>query len=114
MPIWFTRAGAVEQGWVKRFAAADWTVDFPRGAMASMVTAADGRGLTVRAHFLRQGDLVGLIYDSEDRHSHPGRARVTTSATAVRSARSATWVVTSARMPSMRQPLASRTSRWTA
>lgn len=78
MPIWFTRQGApVEQGWVKRFAAADWTVDFPRGAMASAVTTSDERGLTVEAHFLRKGDLVGLIYESEDRHSHAARARET-------------------------------------
>lgn len=78
MPIWFTRPGApVEQGWVKRFAAHDWTVDFPRGAMASTVTIADGRGVAVEAHFLRKGDLAGLIYESEDRHSHPARARET-------------------------------------
>ena len=78
MPIWFTRPGApVEQDWVKRFAAADWTVDFPRGAMASTVTSADGRGLTVEASFLRKGDLIGLIYESEDKHSHPARARET-------------------------------------
>ena len=78
MPIWFTQPGApVEPGWTKRFAAADWTVDFPRGAMASVVTHAGGRGLTVEAHFLRKGDLVGLIYESEDRHSHPARARET-------------------------------------
>jgi len=78
MPVWFTRAGApVEQGWVKRFAAHDWTVDFPRGAMASTVTGADERSLAVEAHFLRKGDLVGLIYDSEDRHSHLARARET-------------------------------------
>jgi len=76
MPIWFTRTGApVEQSWVKRFAAADWTVDFPRGAMASTVAHPDERGLTVEAHFLRKGDIVGLIYDSQDRHSHPARAR---------------------------------------
>jgi len=78
MAIWFTRSGApVDQGWVKRFAAADWTVDFPRGAMASTVTTADERGLTIEAHFLRKGDLVGLIYESEDRYSHPARARET-------------------------------------
>jgi len=78
MPIWFTRRGApVEKSWVKRFAAADWTVDFPRGAMASTVTSADDRGLTVEAHYLRKGDLIGLIYESEDRHSHPARARET-------------------------------------
>ncbi len=78
MPVWFTRKSApVERGWVKRFAAADWTVDFPRGAMASAVASANG--LTVTAHFLRQGDLVGLIYESEDRHSHPARSRETRS-----------------------------------
>jgi hypothetical protein len=76
MPIWFTRPGAsVEQDWVKRFAAKDWTVDFPRGAMASVVTSADGRGVTVEAEFLRKGDLIGLIYESEDRHSHAARMR---------------------------------------
>jgi uncharacterized protein (TIGR02217 family) len=67
----------VEQGWVKRFAAADWTVDFPRGAMASTVVNAEERGMTIEAHFLRKGDLVGLIYESEDRHSHPARSRET-------------------------------------
>lgn len=78
MPLWFTRRGAtVEQSWAKRFAAADWTVDFPRGAMASTVTTADQRGLTVEAHFLRKGDMAGLIYESEDRYSHPARARET-------------------------------------
>jgi uncharacterized protein (TIGR02217 family) len=78
MAIWFTRPGApVVQGWVKRFAACDWTVDFPRGAMASAVTTENERGLTVEAHFLRKGDLIGLIYESEDRHSHPARGRET-------------------------------------
>ena len=78
MTIWFTRAGAaVEEGFVKRFAARDWTVVFRRGAMASSVTSSDGRGVTVEAHFLRRGDLVGLIYESEDRYAHPARARAT-------------------------------------
>ncbi len=78
MPIWFTRPGApVERCWVKRFAAAEWTVDFPRGAMASNVTSDDGRGFTVEARFLRKSDLIGLIYQSEDGHSHPARARET-------------------------------------
>lgn len=78
MPIWFTRPGAaVEQAWVKRFAAADWTVDFPRGAMASSVTTPSQCGLTIEAHFLKKGDLIGLIYESVDRHSHAARARET-------------------------------------
>lgn len=78
MPIWFTRPDApFEQRWVKRFAAPDWTVDFPRGAMASTITGPDEKSLTVEAHFLRRGDLIGLIYESEDRHSHPARSRET-------------------------------------
>lgn len=78
MPIWFTRPGApVEKGWVKRFAAHHWTVDFPRGAMASTVTRSDERGMTVEAQFLRKGDLIGLIYESEDRFSHRARMRET-------------------------------------
>jgi uncharacterized protein (TIGR02217 family) len=78
MPVWFTRRGApIEEGWTKRFAASDWTVDFPRGAMAAVVTDSGGRGLSVEAQFLRRGDLVGLIFESEDRHSHPAWARRT-------------------------------------
>ncbi|MBA3667754.1 MAG: DUF2460 domain-containing protein [Sphingomonas sp.] len=76
MSIWFTRPGArVEQATVKRFAAVDWTVDFPRGTIASTVTTSDERGVTVEAEYLRKGDLVGLIYESEDRYSHRARMR---------------------------------------
>nr|WP_294849833.1 DUF2460 domain-containing protein [uncultured Sphingomonas sp.] len=78
MGLWFTRPDApVEMGWVKRFRARDWTVDFPRGAMASAVVLPGERSLRVEARFLRKGDLVGLIYESEDRHSHPARTRET-------------------------------------
>jgi uncharacterized protein (TIGR02217 family) len=77
MNHWFTRIGApILKTNVKRFDPLHWTVDFPRGTIASVVTT-DGHGLTVRAEFLRQGDLVGLIYESEDRHAHPAHARVT-------------------------------------
>ena len=62
---------------VKRFDPLHWTVDFPRGAMASIVTTPDGHGLSVEASFLRKGDLVGLIFESEDRHAHPAHARET-------------------------------------
>ena len=42
MTIWFSRPGApIAQGWTKRFAAIDWTVDFPRGAMAGSVVHVD-------------------------------------------------------------------------
>lgn len=78
MNHWFTRAGApIVETFVKRFDPLHWTVDFPRGTIASVVTAADGHGLSVEAEFLRLGDLVGLIYDSEDSHAHPAHARET-------------------------------------
>ncbi|HVL77822.1 MAG TPA: DUF2460 domain-containing protein, partial [Sphingomicrobium sp.] len=54
-----------------------WTVDFPRGAIASINSSSDGHGLTVEAEFLRKGDLVGLIFESVDRHAHPAHARQT-------------------------------------
>jgi uncharacterized protein (TIGR02217 family) len=75
---WFTAPDApIVTDFVKRFDPLHWTVDFPRGAMASVVTSDDGHGLTVEASFLRQNDLVGLIWDSEDRHAHPAHARET-------------------------------------
>ena len=47
-----------EAGWVKRFAPAFWTVNFPRPMMASVVT--DGAdGLRVDALFHGSGDLAG-------------------------------------------------------
>src|SRR5215213_4308293 len=45
--------------------------------MASVVTKDDGYGLTVEASFLRKNDLVGLIWESDDRHAHPAHARET-------------------------------------
>lgn len=78
MNLWFTRPGAkIVRTHVKRFAPLHWTVDFPRGTIASIVTAPDSHGLTVEAEFLREGDLVGLIYESEDRFAHPAHARET-------------------------------------
>jgi uncharacterized protein (TIGR02217 family) len=78
MNHWFTRPGApIAKTHVKRFDPLHWTVDFPRGTIASTVTGSDGHGLTVRAEFLRLGDLAGLIYESEDQHSHPAHARET-------------------------------------
>lgn len=78
MNHWFTEAGApVQTSYVKRFDPLHWTVDFPRGTIASVVTQADGHGLQVTAEFLRRGDLVGLIFASEDRDAHPAHARET-------------------------------------
>ena len=78
MNVWFTRADApIVKTHVKRFDPLHWTVDFPRGTIASIVTMPDAHGFSVQAEFLRKGDLVGLIWDSEDRHAHPAHARET-------------------------------------
>jgi uncharacterized protein (TIGR02217 family) len=78
MNLWFTRRGAkIVRTFVKRFDPLHWTVDFPRGTIASLVTAADGHGLSVECEFLRKGDLVGIIWESEDAHAHPAHARET-------------------------------------
>jgi uncharacterized protein (TIGR02217 family) len=42
-----------------------------------VVTAGDGHGLSVECEFLREGDLVGLIWESQDTRSHPAHARET-------------------------------------
>jgi uncharacterized protein (TIGR02217 family) len=52
-------------------------VDFPLGTVARTVTSSDGHGLSVEAEFLRKGDLVGLIFNSEDKRAHPAHARET-------------------------------------
>jgi len=78
MNHWFTRAGApIVSTHAKRFDPIHWTVDFPRGSMASVVTTPDTHGLAVQAEYLRKGDLVGLIYESEDRYAHPAHAHET-------------------------------------
>ena len=78
MRHWLTAPDApIDSGFVKRFDPLHWTVDFPRGAMASVVTTADGHGLRVEASFLRANDLVGLIWSSADSDAHPGHARET-------------------------------------
>ena len=78
MNLWFTRAGArIDRTFLKRFDPLHWSVDFPRGTIASMVTGADPHRIDIAAEFLREGDLVGLIWTSEDKLSHPAHARET-------------------------------------
>ena len=55
---------------IQRFDPRFWTVDFPRPAMASVVTTGPD-SLRIDCAFQREGDLVGLIWDSEDRLDHP-------------------------------------------
>jgi len=62
--------GARTQGWVKRFDARYWTVNFPRPMMASVVTIAP-HALRVEALFYNKDDLAGLIWEAQDRHDHP-------------------------------------------
>jgi len=78
MNLWFTAPDAkIVRTHVKRFDPLHWTVDFPRGTIASVVTTPDAHGLAVQCEFLRKGDLVGLIYASEDSDGHPAHARET-------------------------------------
>lgn len=78
MNLWFTGPDAkIVQTYVKRFDPLYWTVDFPRGTAASIVTTDDAHGLSVTAEFLRKGDLVGLIWTSGDLWAHPAHRRET-------------------------------------
>lgn len=62
--------GGQEARFIKRFAASHWTVNFPRPMMASVVTSAPD-AVRVDAVFYGSGDLAGLIWEAEDRWSHP-------------------------------------------
>lgn len=71
MGYWLASASAARtQGFVKRFDARLWTVDFPRPMMASVVTTAPD-ALRVDAIFYKANDLAGLIWEAEDRWDHP-------------------------------------------
>ncbi|MFZ2995089.1 DUF2460 domain-containing protein [Sphingobium sp.] len=59
-----------ETAWMKRFAPTHWTVNFPRPMMASVVTTGPD-SLRADAVFYGSGDLAGLIWEAEDRWSHP-------------------------------------------
>ena len=59
-----------ETRFMKRFAPTHWTVNFPRPMMASVVTTAPD-ALRVDCVFYGSGDLAGLIWEAEDKWSHP-------------------------------------------
>ncbi len=61
---------AIETGFIKRFDARFWTVNFPRPMMAAVTTTAPN-ALRVDAAFYRADDLAGLIWAAEDEHDHP-------------------------------------------
>ncbi len=71
MPHWLALIGSIKStGFVKRFAARLWTVDFPRPMMASVCTIGPST-LRVECLFYRRDDLAGLIWASEDTADHP-------------------------------------------
>lgn len=56
--------------WIQRFDPRFWTVNFPRPMMASVVTTGPD-ALQVDCEFLHEGELAGLIWESEDTLDHP-------------------------------------------
>jgi uncharacterized protein (TIGR02217 family) len=64
------RGAPVRTDFVKRFAPRLWTVDFPRPMMAALTNPAPATA-RVDLVFLSRADLAGLIWQSEDRWSHP-------------------------------------------
>lgn len=71
MAFWLARERrAQESSFIQRFDPRFWTVDFPRPAMASVVTQGpDAIRVDVELH--HEGALVGLIWESVDRFDHP-------------------------------------------
>jgi uncharacterized protein (TIGR02217 family) len=65
-----SRPADVRTAWAKRFRPTLWTVDFPRPMMAA-VHVPEPDVLRLELDFLTRSDLVGLIWTSEDRWSHP-------------------------------------------
>jgi uncharacterized protein (TIGR02217 family) len=70
MPHWLCRERRGQRtGLRARFDPADWTVDFPRPAMAAATTSGDA--LRVDAVYYHKDELAGLIWEAEDRYDHP-------------------------------------------
>lgn len=71
MPYALVRSGeAVEKGWIKRFDPRFWTVNFPRPTMAAVTTTAHD-ALRVDCTFHGADQLIGLIWEAEDRFDPP-------------------------------------------
>ena len=71
MAYWLARERrGQESSFIQRFDPRFWTVNFPRPAMASVITTgADSLQIDVELH--HEGELVGLIWASEDTLDHP-------------------------------------------
>ncbi|MBX7494451.1 DUF2460 domain-containing protein [Qipengyuania sp. 6B39] len=71
MAFWLARERRGQHSdWIQRFDPRFWTVNFPRPMMASVVTTSHD-ALRVDCEFLQDGNLAGLIWDSEDTLDHP-------------------------------------------
>ncbi len=71
MAFWLaSRREGQDSDWIQRFDPRFWTVDFPRPMLAALTTPAPD-ALRIDATFLREGDLAGVIWASEDRLDHP-------------------------------------------
>ena len=71
MAFWLAkRRTGQDTGYIQRFDPRFWTVNFPRPMMASVVTTGPD-SLRVECEFHHQGELAGLIWDSEDTLDHP-------------------------------------------
>lgn len=71
MAFWLAnkRKGQVSD-WIQRFDPRFWSVNFPRPMMASVISTAPD-ALRVDLEFMREADLAGLVWESEDRLDHP-------------------------------------------
>ena len=71
MSYWLARRRTVQQAdYIQRFDPRFWTVNFPRPAMAAATTPAPDT-LRIDAVFQKSDDLVGVIWESEDKWDHP-------------------------------------------
>lgn len=71
MAYWLARERrGQESSFIQRFDPRFWRVNFPRPAMASVVTTGpDSMQIDVELH--HEGELIGLIWESEDALDHP-------------------------------------------
>lgn len=71
MAFWLARERrGQETSYIQRFDPRFWTVNFPRPAMAAVVTTGPD-SMQVNCEFHHQGELAGLIWESEDTLDHP-------------------------------------------
>ena len=71
MSFWLARDRKGQHSdYIQRFDPRFWTINFPRPMMASVVTTAPD-ALRVDCTFFHEGELAGLIWESEDRLDHP-------------------------------------------